>query len=129
MDNRLTPQQEHMLQENAIIEDALKNYPLTPMPRSITVNVMARIQKNVRPAFITWNDFALSLVIALCIGALFFTLQSLPPILVAKLRIQGILLYQDILVNARWLIPTLLFGFASFLSALTIPYLRRELTN
>ena len=67
MDNRLTPEQ-----ENAIIEDALKNYPLAPMPRSITANVMARIQKDVRPALVTWNDFALSLVIALCIGALFF---------------------------------------------------------
>ncbi len=121
MDNRLTPQQ-----ENAIIEDALKNYPLTPMPRSITINVMARIQKDVRPALITWNDFALSLVIALCIGALFFTMQSLPPILLAKLRIQGILLYQDFLVNARWLVPTVLFGLAAFLSALTIPYLMKE---
>jgi len=124
MDNRLNPQQ-----ENAIIEDALKNYPLAPMPRSITANVMARIQKDVRPTLVTWNDFALSLVIALCIGALFFTAQSLPPILLAKLRIQGILLYQDILVNARWLVPTLLFSLAAFLSALTIPYLRRELTN
>ena len=127
MDNRLTPQQEHVSQENAIIEDALNNYPLAPMPRSITVNVMARIQKNARPELVTWNDFALSLVIALCIGALFFTVQSLPPILLTKIRIQGILLYQDFLVNARWLVPAVLFGLAAFLSALTIPYLRREL--
>jgi len=122
MDKRLTPQQ-----ENEIIEDALINYPLMPMPRSITVDVMARIQKDVRPVLITWNDFALSLVIALCIGALFFTIQSLPPVLLVKIRIQGILLYQDYLVNARWLIPTVLFGLAAFLSALTIPYLQREL--
>ena len=118
MDNRITPEQ-----ENAIIEDALKNAPLAPMPHSITVNVMTRIQKDIRPALITWNDVALSLVIASCIAALFFTFQSLPPILVAKLRIQEILLYQDILVNLRWLAPTLLFGLAAFLSALTIQYL------
>ena len=118
MDNQLTPEQ-----ENAIIEDALKNHPLAPMPRSITTNVMTRIQKDVRPSLITWNDFALSLVIALCIGALFFTVQSLPPIVLIKLRIQGILLYQDILVNARWLVPALFFGLASILSALTIPSL------
>jgi len=118
MDNQLTPEQ-----ENVIIEDALKNHPLAPMPRSITTNVMARIQKDVRPLLITWNDFALSLVIALCIGALFFTVQSLPPIVLIKLRIQGILLYQDILVNARWLVPSLFFGLASILSALTIPFL------
>ncbi len=122
MDNRLTPEQ-----ERALIEDALKNYPLAPMPRSITVNVMARIQKEVHPAFITWNDFALSIVIAVCIGALFFTMQSLPPIMVAKIRIQGILLYQDILVNVRWLVPAVLFGLAAFFFALTIPFLQREL--
>ena len=120
MDNRLT--REH---KNAIIEDALKNYPLAPMPRSITPNVMARIQtaSAQRPALITWNDFALSLVIALCVGTLFFTVQHLPPVMLAKIRIQGILLYQDFLVNARWLGPAALFGLAALLSALTIPYL------
>jgi hypothetical protein len=124
MDNRLTPEQ-----ENAIIENALKNYPLAPMPRSITVNVMARIQKDARLVLITWYDFALSLIIALCIGALFFAVQSLPPIMLAKLRIHGILLYQDILVNVRWLAPTLLFGLAAFLFALTIPDLFQVTTN
>jgi len=118
MDNRINREQ-----EDAIIEDALKNVPLASMPRSITVNVMARIQKDTRPALITWNDFALSLIITSCVAALFFALQSLPPILVAKLRIQEILLYQNILVNVRWLAPVLLFGLAAFLSALTIQYL------
>jgi len=119
MDNRL--------KQDALIEDALKSQPLAPMPRSVTPNVMAHIQKDVRPALVTWNDFALSLVIALCIGALFFTAQSLPPIIVAKIRIQGILLYQDFLVNARWLVPALFFGLATLLSALTIPYLTASL--
>lgn len=118
MDHRLTPEQ-----EDAIIEDALKSIPLAPMPRNITVNVMASIQKDVRPQLVTWKDLVLSLVIALCIGALFFTVQSLPPILLAKLRIQGILLYQDILVNARWLVPTMLFGFAAFFLSLAAPSL------
>lgn len=123
MDNRLTPEQ-----ENTIIEDALQNFSLAPMPRSITPNVMARIQKDARPALITWNDFALSFVIALCAGALIFTIQSLPPILLAKLRIEGILLYQYFLVNARWLVPSLMFGLAALLAALTIPSLYK-MTN
>ena len=123
MDNHLTPEQ-----ENAIIEDALQNYSLAPMPRSITPNVMARIQKDARPALITWNDFALSFVIALCVGALIFTIQSLPPILLAKLRIEGILLYQYFVVNARWLVPSLMFGLAALLAALTIPSLYK-MTN
>ena len=115
MDNRLT--------QDALIEEALNSQPLAPMPRSITVDVMTRIQKDTRPALITWNDFALSLVIALCIGALFFAAQNLPPVMLAKIRIQGILLYQDFLVNMRWLIPALFFGLGAFLAALTIPVL------
>jgi len=117
MDNRL--------KQDALIEDALNTYPLAPMPRSITPNVMARIQTASarRPAFVTWNDLVLSLVIALSVGALFFTLQNLPPVVLAKIRIQGILLYQDFLVNMRWLVPALLFGLAAVLSALTIPTL------
>ena len=35
MDNRL--------EQDALIEDALQNYPLAPMPRDITASVMARI--------------------------------------------------------------------------------------
>jgi len=115
MDNRL--------KQDALIEEALNSQSLAPMPRSITADVMARIQKDTRPALITWNDFALSLVIALCIGALFFTLQNLPPVMLVKIRIQGILLYQSFLVNMRWLIPILFFGLGAFLAALTIPML------
>jgi len=118
MDHHLTPQQ-----EDAIIERALSSQPLVPMPRSVTADVMARIQKETRPKLVTWNDFVLSLVIALSIGAVFFAFQSLPPVMIAKIRIQGILLYQSFLVNARWLVPSLLFGGAALLSALTIPSL------
>ena len=123
MDNRL--------EQDALIEDALQNYPLAPMPRDITASVMARIQTMPapRPFQVTWNDFAIALTITLCVVALFFTAQNLPPIMLAKVRIQGILLYQDILVNARWLIPAVLFGAAAFFSALTIPYFQKQLTK
>jgi hypothetical protein len=121
MDNRL--------KQDALIEEALRSHPLAEMPRSVTLDVMARIQKDTRPSLVTWNDFALSAVIALSIGALFFTIQNLPPIMLVKLRIQGILLYQDILVNARWLIPAMFFGLAAFLSALTIPSLFQMTTS
>ena len=121
MDNRL--------KQDVLIDDALRSQPLAPMPRSVTADVMARIQKDARPPLVTWNDFVLSLVIALSIGALFFAGQSLPPIMLAKLRIQVILLYQDFFVNARWLVPTLFFGLAAFLSALTLPTLIRMTTK
>ena len=121
MDNRL--------KQDALIEDALQSQTLAPMPRSVTADVMARIQTDQRPVFLTWHDFGLSLVIALCIGALFFTLQSLPPIILVKLRIQSILLYQDFLVNMRWLVPSLFFGIAALLAALTIPTLINMTTD
>ena len=111
------------LKQDVLIEEALNSQPLAPMPRSVTADVMARIQKDIRPAILTWNDFALSAVIAACIAALWFAYQNLPPILIAKVSIQGILLYQDFLVNARWLVPAALFGLAALLAALTIPTL------
>ena len=124
MDNSLTPEQ-----QNAVIEDALHSYPIAPMPRDITADVMARIQTAPapRPFRLSWNDLVLSLVIALCIGAIWFGLQNLPPLAVAHIRKESILLYQQWLVNARWLIPALSFGLAGFFAALTIPYLRQEL--
>ena len=126
MDNRLTPEQ-----KDALIERTFHEIPLAPMPRDITASVMTRIQTAPAPRLfqVTWNDFAIAFTIALCVGALFFTVQNLPPIILAKIRIQGILFYQDLIVNARWLVPALLFGSAAFFSALTIPYLRDQLRS
>jgi hypothetical protein len=124
MDNPLTPEQ-----QNAILEDALHTYPVLQMPRNITADVMARIQTAPmpRPFHITWSDFLVGLAFAICIGAVWFSLQNLPPLVIAHLRKESILLYQQILVNARWLVPMLAFSIAGFFAALTIPYLRREL--
>lgn len=111
------------LKYDALIEDALKSQPLAPMPRSITTNVLARIQKDRRPAFFTWSDLVLSSVISACIAALWFASEHLPPILVAKIHMQSILLYQDFLVNTRRLLPTVTFGLAVLLVALSLPTL------
>ena len=124
MDNRLTPEQ-----QDALIEDALKSYPLAPMPHSITVDVMAHIQVNERPALVTWNDFAIALVIALTVGALFVAFQNLPPIALAKLRMQWILLYHGFILNARWLVPSIFFGAAALSAGLSIPPLLKMTTN
>jgi hypothetical protein len=124
MDNPLTPDQ-----QNVVIEDALYTYPMAPMPRTVTSGVMARIQTipAPRPFRLTWNDFVLAFIFSVCFGAMWFSINHLPPLVVAQIRKESILLYQHLLVNIRWLIPTLSFGLAAFLSALTIPYLRREL--
>jgi hypothetical protein len=124
MDNALTPEQ-----QTALLEEALQTYPISPLPRDITADVMARIQSAPppRPFGLVWSDFFVSLVLAICIGAVWFSLQNLPPLLIAQIRKESILLYQQILVNVRWLIPALSFALAAFFAALTIPYLRREL--
>jgi hypothetical protein len=124
MDRRLTPEE-----ENAMIENALNNIPLAPMPFDITANVMTRIQKDERPALFTRNDLVISLVIFLCMAALFFASRNLPPIMVMEIRKQTILAYQAFLVNSRWLVPSLMFGLAAFFAALTIPYLERQLRS
>ncbi|HET6597939.1 MAG TPA: hypothetical protein VFG81_20105 [Anaerolineales bacterium] len=124
MDNSLTPEQLDLA-----IEDALRTYPVMSIPRDLSVDVLARIQtvRAQRPFRLTWMDLTLSVVLALCMGAVWFSIQNLPPLVVAQFRKESILLYQQILVNARWLIPMLAFSMAGFFAALTIPYLRREL--
>lgn len=124
MDHLLTPEQ-----QNTILEDALRTYPVAPMRRDLTLDVMSRIQSvpAPRPFRLLWNDILLSIVIAVCIGAIWFSVQNLPPLAIAHLRKESILLYQRFLVNARWLIPLLVFGFTGFFAALAISYLRREL--
>ena len=124
MDNSLTP--EH---RETLIEEALQTYPVAAMPRTITAEVIARI-KTVpapRPFGFSWNDFILALIVSISIGAMWFSINHLPPLLVAQIRKESILFYQYLLVNMRWLIPAVAFGLAAFLSALTIPPLRREL--
>ena len=122
---------DQQLKQDDQIENALKSEPLAVMPHSITSDVMARIEtpSAKRPAIITWSDFALSSVVAACIAAIWFALQRLPPVLLAKMRIQGILLYQHYLVNERWLVPALVFGLAALLAALTIPTLINMTVN
>ena len=124
MDSPLTPET-----QNAILEDALHTYPVMPMPREITVDVMSRIQTipAPRPFRLAWNDVVLSVVLAICVGVIWFSLQNLPPLVVAHIRKESILLYQQFLVNARWWIPVFSFLLAGFLAALTIPYLKQEL--
>ena len=114
------------LKEDAWIEDALKSQTLAPMPRSVTSDVMARIQKTPAPRFqFTRNDFILAIVLTIIFGAVIYSFQSLPGHAMLKLQIQGILLWQHFLVNARWLVPTLFFGLAALLAAFTLPTLYR----
>ena len=126
MDHSLTPEQ-----QDALIEDALHTHPLAPMPRPVTADVMSRIRTvpAPRPFRLAWNDLALAVALSLCIGAIWFSLDHLPPLILAQIRKESIRFYQHLLVNVYWWLPALAFALAAFLSALTIPYLKRELTK
>ncbi len=124
MDNPVTPEN-----QNALIEDAFQTYPMASMPRDITAEVLRRIQNVPAPRSfrLAWSDLVISLVLSLCVGAVWFSLDHLPPLVMANIHKESILFYQHLLVNAHWLIPAIFFGLAAFLSALTIPYLKQEL--
>jgi NO-binding membrane sensor protein with MHYT domain len=101
MDDRLTSQQ-----KEAILEDALRTYPVRPLHINLTSAVMARIRSAPAPRFqLQWNDFILSLILALCIGAVWLGIQSLPPIVMARLQVQSILFWQRVIVNAQLVLP------------------------
>jgi hypothetical protein len=120
MPDRLTPTPDQL------IEDALRSHPISPMPRSITTDVMARIQATPAPRFhFTRNDTILTLVLTIVFSSIVFSLQFLPDHILLQLRIQWILIWQSLLVNARWLVPALFFGLAGVLAALTLPSLYR----
>ena len=124
MDNPVAPEE-----QNLLIEHALRTFPVAFLPRDITADVMRRIQTipAPRPFRLTWQDIVLGMIFTVSLGAIWFSLNQLPPILVAQIRKESILFYQYLLVNARWLMPAVSFGLAGFLAALTIPYLRQEL--
>jgi hypothetical protein len=110
MDDLLTPSE-----QNLIIEDALRSYPMATMPKGITELVLARIRTEPAPRFqLTRNDYVLAVVLTMVLGAILFGFQSLPPYILLQIRIQGILLWQGFLVNYRWLVPltSIMFGTA-----------------
>lgn len=126
MDNPLTPEN-----QDIFIEDVLNTYPVASMPRDVTADVMRRIQgiPAPRPFRLAWSDVVLAIVFSLSFAAFWFSLQNLPPIVMAQIRKESILYYQYLLVNARWLLPVIAFGMAGLFAALTIPYLGKELKD
>lgn len=102
MDDRLTPNI-----KDEMVEDALRTYPVTPLPGDLTSAVMSQIRQTSMPRFqITLSDLLIASVLTLGLVAAWVGIRFLPPIVFIQLRIQGILFWQSILVNARWLLPT-----------------------
>jgi hypothetical protein len=121
MDNLLIPNE-----QNEIIEDALRTYPLVQMPKSITESVMERVGNKPAPRFqITRTDYLLAIVLTLVLGAIMLSFQFLPPIVLLQLRIQSILLWQSFLVNYRWFLPLTSIILGTFLAGIAFYQLLR----
>ena len=121
MDNLLIPnEQDHL------IEDALRSYPLAQMPKDITETVVARIRNQPAPHFqIARTDYLMAIVLTLALGGIIIGFQFLPPIVLQQLRIQGILLWQSFLVNYRWLLPLTSIMLGTFLAGVAFHQLLR----
>ena len=122
MDNLLIPnEQDHL------IEDALRSYPLAQVPKDITETVMARIRNEPAPRFqITGTDYLLTLVLTLALCGAILGFQFLPPIVLQQIRIQGILFWQSFLVNYRWLLPIVSIMLGTFLAGIAFYQLLRH---
>jgi hypothetical protein len=106
--------------QDAAIEDALRTYPLTGPPADLTPGVVSRLRTEAAPRYrLTAPDLLSAAALALAIGAAWFGFDSLPAPALIHLRIQMILLWQDLLVHARWWLPlvTLAAGAALGLAA------------
>lgn len=122
MDGLLTPNE----QEN-MIEDALRSYPLAKMPRDITPSVMSRVHREPATRFqITRMDYVLAIVLTMVLGSIMLGFQSLPTIALLQMRIQGILLWQSVLVNYRWLLPMTGIILGTFLAGIAFHQLLRS---
>ena len=121
MDSLLTPNE-----QDQIIEDALRAYPLAKIPRDITESVLVQLYNEPVPRFhITHRDFILAIVLTLVLGGVILGFQFLPPIVVLQLRIQGILLWQSFLVNYRWFLPLTSIMLGTFLAGIAFYQLLR----
>jgi hypothetical protein len=122
MDNLLAPNE-----QNNIIADALGSYPLAQMPKDILDSVMARIRNEPTPRFqITRTDYLLAVILTLVLGAIILGFQFLPPIALLQMRIQGILLWQSLLVNYRWFLPLISIMLGTFLAGFAFHQLLRH---
>jgi hypothetical protein len=104
--------------QDAAIEDAQRTHPVAALPVDLTPGVMARIRSvpaaRFRPAA---ADLIPSAVLALTLGSVWFGFESLPAPTLVHMRIQGILFWQSLIVNARWWLPLL-----SIASGLALAY-------
>jgi len=89
----------------AMIEDALRTYPLAPAPAHLFPAIMARVHAlSARPRFhLTWLDYAISLFAAGMAGLIFLLWWSIPSRLMLNIQVELLLLEQNFNSIYLWL--------------------------
>jgi hypothetical protein len=90
----------------AVVDEALRSYPLAPVPARLLPLVMARIQAlEPKPQFrLNWLDYAVSLFIAGMAGLVVLLRWSIPAQVVVHTQVQFRLLQQYFNATDLWLI-------------------------
>ena len=112
----MKPLSETDRQAHAIVEAALQTYPRVQAPSRFAVRVMARVQAKpgsavTRPKFqVPWLELLVSMILPVMMGIVWLVWRILPPVYLAQLRVQGLIMWQQVGLLGRgemlaWLIP------------------------
>jgi hypothetical protein len=125
-------------QAHAIVEAALKTYPRAQAPSRFAVKVMARIQAIpgravTRPKFqFPWLELLASMILLVIMGTVWLVWRILPPVYSAQLRVQGLIIWQQLGLLGQgemlaWLVPLAMLLAVVFLGgAVAVFTSRRE---
>ena len=112
----LEPLDDTAREEHAIVEAALQTYPSTSAPANFRVGVMARLktlpQESI-PGYkfqFPWMELVASFVMLTMLGVAWIVWEILPPVYMARLHLQWIILWQQLGMAGRgdvlaWVIP------------------------
>jgi hypothetical protein len=133
----MKPLTERDRQAHAIVEAALQTYPRVQAPSRFAVRVMARVQAKpgravTRPKFqFPWLELLVSMILAVTVGIVWLVWPILPPVYLAQLRIQGLIMWQQVGLLGRgemlaWLIPLVMLLSAVFLGGAAVVFTSRR---
>jgi hypothetical protein len=103
-------------QAHAIVEAALQTYPRAQAPSRFALRVMARVQAKpgltvTRPKFqFPWLELLVTMIFLMTLGMVWLVWRILPPVYSAQLRVQGLIIWQQVGLLGQgevlaWLIP------------------------
>jgi hypothetical protein len=125
-------------QAHAVVEAALQTYPRVQAPSRFAVRVMARVQANpgrlvARPKFrLPWLELLVSVILMVTVGMVWLVWRILPPVYSAQLRVQGLIIWQQLGLLGQgemlaWLVPLAMLLAVVFLGgAVAVFTSRRE---